>query len=183
MCIRDSSKSYNDKQILGDVIKVRKDLNPMTPSKKVFDVSLPDRRSSIDKDSYNKDEPTKLDFTDANDEVNLDSNSNERQSIISNVERSPTPPLRRSGRERRPIDILDPSPSLTQVGKSRMCNKKLRRSNSPPKKFPMKRPPTSRWTKVYDGKVLDEFALVQFCLLYTSPSPRDVSLSRMPSSA
>ena len=26
----------------------------------------------------------------------------------------------------------------------------------------MKRPPTPRWTKVYDGKVLDEFALVQF---------------------
>ena len=26
----------------------------------------------------------------------------------------------------------------------------------------MKRPPTPKWTKVYDGKVLDELALVQF---------------------
>ena len=76
--------------------------------------------------------------------LNLDSNSNERQSIISNVERAPTPPLRRSSRERKSVDIFDPSPSLTQVGKSRMCNKKLRMSNSPPKIFPMKRPPTPR---------------------------------------
>ena len=126
------TKSYNDIPLLEDVVKVKRDFHPMTPSKKVFDVSLPDRRASIDKDSDNKDKSTKFDFTDAYDEVNLDSNSNERQSIISNVERPPTPPLRRSGRERKPVDILDPSPSLTQVGKSRMCNKKLRRSNSPP---------------------------------------------------
>ena len=110
----------------------------MTPSKKVFHVSLPDRRAIIDKDSDNKGEPTKLDFTDAYDEVNLDSNYNKRQSIISNVERPHTPPLQRSRRERRPVDILEPSPSLTQVGKSRMCIKKLRRSNSLHKKFPMK---------------------------------------------
>ena len=32
-------------------------------------------------------------------------------------------------------------------------------------------------------KVSDELALVQTCLLYTSPSPRDTERSRMPSSA
>ena len=78
------------------------------------------------------------------------------------MKKTPTPPLRRSTRERRPVDILDPSPSLTQVGKSRMCNKKLRRSNFPPKRTRMKRPPAPRYTKVYDGKALDEYALVQY---------------------
>ena len=84
------------------------------------------------------------------------------KSVVSNIEKPSTPPLRRSTRDRKPVDILDPSPSLSQVGKSRLCNKKLRRSKSPSKKFPMKRPPTPKWTKVYDGKVLDELALVQF---------------------
>ena len=96
------------------------------------------------------------------------------------MERPPTPPLRRSGRERRPVDILDPSPSLTQVGKSRMCNKKLRRSNSPPKRFPMKRPLTPRWTKVYHGKVLDDLALVQFVCMTSiaegEGTPVDINL-------
>ena len=31
--------------------------------------------------------------------------------------------------------------------------------------------------------ILPEFVGVNFCLLYTSPSPRDATLSRMPSSA
>ena len=126
------TESYNDISLLEDVIKVKRDLHPLTPSKKVFDVSLPNTKPSIDNHSDNMNEPTNLDLTDAYEEVNLDSNSNERQSIISNVERPPTPPLRRSGRERKPVDILYPSPSLTQVGKSRMYNKKLRRSKSPP---------------------------------------------------
>ena len=106
--------------------------------------------------------PTKLDFTDAYDNVDIHLDPNGGQSIISNVERPPTPPLRRSRRERKPVDILDPSSSLTQVGKSRMCNKQLRRLNIPPKRTPMKRPPAPRYTKVYDGKVLDEYVLVQF---------------------
>ena len=32
-------------------------------------------------------------------------------------------------------------------------------------------------------QLFDELALERFCLLYTSPSPRDLSTSRMPSSA
>ena len=38
-------------------------------------------------------------------------------------------------------------------------------------------------TRTRVGKVDDNLAMVQFCLLYTSPSPRDLSTSRMPSSA
>ena len=34
-----------------------------------------------------------------------------------------------------------------------------------------------------DGWQLDSFFLLHGCLLYTSPSPRDLSTSRMPSSA
>ena len=34
--------------------------------------------------------------------------------------------------------------------------------------------------KIYEGQLL---ALNTFCLLYTSPSPRDGNVSRMPSSA
>ena len=78
------------------------------------------------------------------------------------------------------MDILDLSPSLTPVGKSRMCNKKLRRSNYPPKRTPMKRPPAPRYTKFYDGRVLDEFALVQFvCMTYIAEgegTPVDINL-------
>ena len=33
------------------------------------------------------------------------------------------------------------------------------------------------------GKSIEDLEIDDFCLLYTSPSPRDVSLSRMPSSA
>ena len=36
--------------------------------------------------------------------------------------------------------------------------------------------------KEYDGEVL-RYVLLSTCLLYTSPSPRDLSTSRMPSSA
>ena len=38
-----------------------------------------------------------------------------------------------------------------------------------------------KWIKNKDEKALHE--LTQSCLLYTSPSPRDLSTSRMPSSA
>ena len=34
-----------------------------------------------------------------------------------------------------------------------------------------------------DGKDMDDVMKVLSCLLYTSPSPRDATLSRMPSSA
>ena len=61
-----------------------------------------------------------------------------------------------------------------------MCNKKLRRLNSPPKRSPMKRPPTPSWTKVYDGKVLDELALVQFVCMTSiaegEGTPVDINL-------
>ena len=33
------------------------------------------------------------------------------------------------------------------------------------------------------GKINDNFTEIYTCLLYTSPSPRDLSTSRMPSSA
>ena len=45
-------------------------------------------------------------------------------------------------------------------------------------------PPTLLGEALFDG--IDSFALIAvplFCLLYTSPSPRDGLLSRMPSSA
>ena len=156
------SKSYNDIPSLEDLGKIKRNYQPTTPSKKVYDVSLPDSVDNIGQDSEDNDGSDKLDFTDAYEQVDLNSSPARRQPIISNIEKPPTPPLRRSGRNRKPVDILDPSPSLTQVGKSRKCNKKLRRSNSPPKRFPMKRPPTPKWTKVYGGKVLDGLALVQF---------------------
>ena len=143
-------------------MKVKREFYPMTPSKKVFDVTLPNTKTSIDNYSDYMDELSKLDFTNAYEEVNLNSNYNERQSIISYVERTPTPPLRRSTRDRKSVDIFDPSRGLTKGRKSRMCNKKVRRSNSPPKRFPMERHPTPRWPEVYYGKVLDELALVQF---------------------
>ena len=37
--------------------------------------------------------------------------------------------------------------------------------------------------KIYEGQLLALNTLVKDCLLYTSPSPRDGLLSRMPSSA
>ena len=49
---------------------------------------------------------------------------------------------------------------------SRMSNKKLRRSNSPPKRTPIKRPQALRYTKIYDCTVIDEYELVQFvCMI------------------
>ena len=36
---------------------------------------------------------------------------------------------------------------------------------------------------ITDKKVLSQLSKACFCLLYTSPSPRDATLSRMPSSA
>ena len=36
---------------------------------------------------------------------------------------------------------------------------------------------------VTDGKTVHEITVFRICLLYTSPSPRDLSTSRMPSSA
>ena len=40
---------------------------------------------------------------------------------------------------------------------------------------------TRPWVRVHATK--DYLDMVEFCLLYTSPSPRDLSTSRMPSSA
>ena len=160
--VESDSKSYNDIPSLEDVEKIRRNYHPMTPSKKVYDVTLPDKVTSMGKDPDDNDPFNRLDAKDAYDQVDLSSNGSKGRSIISNVEKPPTPSLRRSTRDKKPVDILDPSPSLSQIGKSRLCNKKLRRSKSPSKKFPMKRPPTPKWTKVYDGKVLDELALVQF---------------------
>ena len=37
--------------------------------------------------------------------------------------------------------------------------------------------------RILDEAFCSEFGLVEICLLYTSPSPRDATLSRMPSSA
>ena len=44
----------------------------------------------------------------------------------------------------------------------------------------MKRPPTPRWTKVYNGKVLDDLALVQFVCMTSiaegEGTPVDINL-------
>ena len=39
------------------------------------------------------------------------------------------------------------------------------------------------WDYVYLKGYIDQSRLILICLLYTSPSPRDATLSRMPSSA
>ena len=41
----------------------------------------------------------------------------------------------------------------------------------------------STFTKLQDGEVVLNVEVFGSCLLYTSPSPRDATLSRMPSSA
>ena len=40
-----------------------------------------------------------------------------------------------------------------------------------------------QWLREQEISKTRAYALIQFCLLYTSPSPRDLSTSRMPSSA
>ena len=104
--------------------------------------------------------PTKLYFTEeySND---VESSPKEEELIVSNLERPPTPILRRLGMNRKPADRLYPSPSLTQVGKFRICSKKLRRSKSPAKKMPTKRSPVPKIMRVPDEKVLDQYSLVQ----------------------
>ena len=69
--LQDNNKSYNDIPSLEDVVKVKKDRNSMTPSKEVFDVTLSDTGSSNDTEPDNQDSPTKLDFTDAYDNVDI----------------------------------------------------------------------------------------------------------------
>merc|ERR1712214_141743 len=96
------SKSYNDIPSFEDVGKIKRNYHPMTPSKKVYDVSLPDSVANIGEDSEDCDESNKLDFTDAYDQVNLDSSIAKRRSIISNVVKPPTPPLRKSTRDKKP---------------------------------------------------------------------------------
>ena len=160
--VESDSKSYNEIPSLEDVEKIKRNYQPLTPSKKVYDVRLPDDITDFGQNFKDPVDSNKLDFTDAYEQVDLNPDTSKMKSVVSNIEKPSTPPLRRSTRDRKPVDILDPSPSLSQVGKSRLCNKKLRRSKSPSKKFPMKRPPTPKWTKVYNGKVLDELALVQF---------------------
>ena len=61
------SKSYNDIPSLEDVEKIKRNYHPMTPSKKVYDVSLPDNVANIGQDSEDPDVSNKLDFTDAYD--------------------------------------------------------------------------------------------------------------------
>ena len=56
-----ASKSYDDIPSLEDIGKIIRDYHPMTHSKKVYDVSLPDSVANIDEDSENNDEPNKLD--------------------------------------------------------------------------------------------------------------------------
>ena len=48
--------------------------------------------------------------------------------------------------------------------------------------FPPPEPFLERWL-VASGAAADARAIAEVCLLYTSPSPRDATLSRMPSSA
>ena len=59
-------------------VKLRKDIKPMTPSKKLFDVTLPDTRLSTDGEPDDQSNPTKLDFTDAYEEVDIQPNPNEK---------------------------------------------------------------------------------------------------------
>ena len=50
-------------------------------------------------------------------------------------------------------------------------------------------PPKGKWNSTFQQqefiRIIEEFKALNFnaCLLYTSPSPRDATLSRMPSSA
>ena len=96
------------------------------------------------------------------------------------MEKPPTTPLRRSESNRKHVDRLDPSPILAKVGKSRNCPKKQRRSNFPAKKTPMKRPPAPKIIRVPDGKVLDQYVLVQFVRMTTivegEGSPVDINM-------
>ena len=39
------------------------------------------------------------------------------------------------------------------------------------------------WMNKYNGGFIEKLSEIKDCLLYTSPSPRDATLSRMPSSA
>ena len=43
--------------------------------------------------------------------------------------------------------------------------------------------PTSHTLQLHEDIVMVEMCMYMSCLLYTSPSPRDATLSRMPSSA
>ena len=127
----------------------------MTSINNVFDVTSPYTCSNNDTESYNQDSPIKLNFTDAYDDVNIRTDSHEDGPVISNVERSPRALSRRSRRVRKPVDRVDPSPSITPVEKarkSRKFNKNLRRSRSPPEKTPMKRLSAPTFTKVYNVK-------------------------------
>ena len=42
---------------------------------------------------------------------------------------------------------------------------------------------TQQWVEKNQNKILGVVGIVSVCLLYTSPSPRDRNVSRMPSSA
>lgn len=85
-------QSYNDIPSLQDIVKIKRDLNHMTPSRKVFDVTLPDTRSNNDTEYDNHDSPTKLDFIKAYDVDDIQHGSHEDKNIISNVKKPLRPP-------------------------------------------------------------------------------------------
>ena len=52
-----------------------------------------------------------------------------------------------------------------------------------PSKFTKKLDEANKFRKLCESKIKDPIIGFKACLLYTSPSPRDATLSRMPSSA
>ena len=87
-----------------------KEPSPFTPSEKVFNISLPDTGPNMPKS------PTTLHFSEAYDTNDIESSSREAKSIMRNVKKPPAHLLRRSGRNKKPVDRLDPGPGLSQVG-------------------------------------------------------------------
>ena len=110
----------------------------------------------------------------------------------------------------RVVHMLDtilqenPPSSISESAKEAMVRLRRGQGNndsSYPKDFPFKYPPFVHQREAYENAYpLDAYALffeqglgktktaldlnqMWFCLLYTSPSPRDLSTSRMPSSA
>ena len=89
----------------------------------------------------------------------------------------------------RPVSAEQTVLSMDSVAASVVNNDFLDRANLEPKNALAQDDPTADSAKVYDNLFAateanaDNETLKKVCLLYTSPSPRDLSTSRMPSSA
>ena len=85
------------------------------------------------------------------------------------------------GVDERLVDIVQRAISLTKQDFSVICG---RRTKQEQEALVAKGASQTMKSKHLEGKAVDLMAYVAgSCLLYTSPSPRDATLSRMPSSA